>query len=369
MIITKTPLRISFLGGGTDFRGFFHEEEGWVLSSAIDKFIYVIIKERFDSKIRVGYTRTEMVDTIDEIQHELVRECLRKTGIMQGVEIATMADIPSEGSGLGSSSTVTVGLLNAMHHFLNHPVSNEQLAREACEIEIDVLGKPIGIQDQYIAAYGGQRFLHFGRAVKNSTVNGYAQPMLEQMAEGAHGTHGLSAGIATVTAPKVAHTKTEDNVSVESLDLCNNRIRKLNEGLLLFYTNIARKAESVLSEQVQQMDQRLHVLREMKKLALQARTALEEAQFDEFGHLLDQSWQLKKQLASRVSNSTIDDLYNKAKAAGAIGGKITGAGGGGFLLLYCHPHQRDQVRTALADLPELPFRLESGGTRVIFNVA
>ncbi|MCB0085940.1 MAG: GHMP kinase, partial [Caldilineaceae bacterium] len=154
MIITKTPLRISFLGGGTDFRGFFHQEDGWVLSSAIDKFIYVVVKERFDSKIRVGYTRTEMVDHVDEVQHELVREALRKTGITQGIEIATMADIPSEGSGLGSSSTVTVGLLNALYTYLNQPVGHEQLAREACEIEIDILGKPIGVQDQYIAAYG-----------------------------------------------------------------------------------------------------------------------------------------------------------------------------------------------------------------------
>lgn len=322
MIITKTPLRISFLGGGTDFRPFFRQEEGWVLSSAIDKFIYVIIKARFDSKIRVGYTQTELVDHIDELHHELVRECLRKTGITQGVEIATMADIPSEGSGLGSSSTVTVGLLNAMYAFLNQPVTHEQLAREACEIEIDILGKPIGIQDQYIAAYGGQRFLHFGR---------------------------------------------HDDVTVTGLGLNETQIRKLNQNLLLFYTNIARKAESVLSEQMQQLDQRLDVLREMKGLALEARTALEAHEFDTFGRLLDQSWQLKKQLASRVSNSTIDDLYGAARAAGAIGGKITGAGGGGFLLLYCRPEHQDQVRSALTALRELPFRLEPDGSKVIFH--
>ncbi len=333
MIITKTPLRISFLGGGTDFRGYFRAEEGWVLSSAIDKFIYVVIKERFDRKIRVGYTKTEMADHVDEIQHELVRECLRKTGITHGVEIATMADIPSEGSGLGSSSTVTVGLLNAMYQYLNQPVSHEQLAREACEIEIEILGKPIGIQDQYIAAYGGQRFLHFGRGTSGKAENGTS----------------------------------DDAVMVESLNLCTEQIRKLNEGLLLFYTNIARKAESVLEEQVQNIDQKLDLLRQMKRLALTARTALEEHEFDEFGHLLDQSWQLKKQLASRISNNVIDDLYNTAKAAGATGGKITGAGGGGFLLLYCHPHRRDDVRTALSSLQELPFRLEEGGSRVIFN--
>jgi len=333
MIITKTPLRISFLGGGTDFRDYFRAEEGWVLSSAIDKFIYVVLKKRFDQKIRVGYTKTEMVDHIDEIQHELVRECLRKTGISHGIEIATMADIPSEGSGLGSSSTVTVGLLNAMYHYLNQPVSHDQLAREACEIELDLLGKPIGIQDQYIAAYGGQRFLHFGR-----------------------GSNGNAGGPSA-----------SDVVTIDSLNLCTEQVRKLNEGLLLFYTNIARKAESVLEEQVQNIDQKLDVLRQMKQLAVVARSALEAHEFDEFGTLLDQSWQLKKQLASRISNGVIDDLYQRAKEAGATGGKITGAGGGGFLLLYCQPHRRDDVRSALSSLQELPFRLEGSGSRVIFN--
>lgn len=322
MIITRTPLRISFLGGGTDFRPFFRQEEGWVLSSAIDKFIYVIIKKRFDHKIRVGYTQTELVDQIDELHHELVRECLRKTGITGGIEISTMADIPSEGSGLGSSSTVTVGLLNAMYAHLNQPVSHEQLAREACEIEIDILNKPIGIQDQYIAAYGGQRFLHFA---------------------------------------------CNDAVTVTGLDLNETQLRKLNQNLLLFYTNMPRKAESVLSEQMQQMDQRLDVLREMKGLALQARAALEAHEFDSFGRLLDKSWQLKKQLASRVSNNAIDDIYTAAMRAGAIGGKITGAGGGGFLLLYCHPEHQDEVRSALSSFQELPFLLESGGSKVIFN--
>ena len=322
MIITQTPLRISFLGGGTDFREFYRQEEGWVLTSAIDKYIYVVIKERFDNKIRVGYTRTEMVDHIDELQHELVRECLRKTGITKGVEISTMADIPSEGSGLGSSSTVTVGLLNAMYHYLGTPVNHERLAAEACEIEIDVLNKPIGIQDQYIAAYGGQRFIHFC---------------------------------------------TSDQVKVQTLSLDECVVRKLNQNLLLFYTNIARKAESVLAEQVKNMDERLHVLREMKQLALQANACLRDHRLDEFGLLLDQSWQLKKQLASKISNSVIDDIYAAARKAGALGGKITGAGGGGFLLLYCPMAKQDQVRAALTHLTELSFNLERDGSKVIFN--
>jgi D-glycero-alpha-D-manno-heptose-7-phosphate kinase len=322
MIVTQTPLRISFLGGGTDFREFYEQEEGWVLTSAIDKYIYVVIKERFDAKIRVGYTRTEMVDNIDELQHELVRECLRKTGITKGVEISTMADIPSEGSGLGSSSTVTVGLLNAMYHYLGTPVAHERLAAEACEIEIDVLGKPIGVQDQYIAAYGGQRFIHFCNS---------------------------------------------GDITVQALAFDEGVIRKLNQNLLLFYTNVARKAESVLAEQVQNIDQRLPVLREMKQLALQAKAALRTQALDDFGILLDQSWHLKKQLASKISNNVIDDLYSAARKAGALGGKITGAGGGGFLLLYCPTQKQDDVRAALANLTELSFNLERDGSKVIFN--
>ncbi len=322
MIIVQTPLRISFFGGGTDFREFFHQEEGWVLTSAIDKYIFVTIKERFDNKIRVGYTRTELVDHIDELQHELVRECLRKTGIRQGVEISTMADIPSEGSGLGSSSTVTVGLLNAMYNYLGTPVDHERLAHEACAIEIDVLRKPIGVQDQYIAAYGGQRFMRFCR-------NG--------------------------------------NIELESLGLDLNQSRKLNRSLMLFYTNIPRKAESVLTEQVKNMDTNLEVLRELKRLALSARECLRTEAFDDFGSLLDQSWQFKKQLASSVSNSVIDEIYQEAQKAGALGGKITGAGAGGFLLLYCPPSKQDDVRHALRRLTELPFALARDGTKVIFN--
>jgi D-glycero-alpha-D-manno-heptose-7-phosphate kinase len=322
MIITQTPLRISFFGGGTDFRQFFLREGGWVVSTAIDKYIFVIIKERFDDKIRVGYTKTELVDHIDELQHELVRECLRKTGITKRVEIATMGDIPSAGSGLGSSSTVTVGLLNAMYTYLGTARDPDALAREACEIEIEVLGKPIGVQDQYITAYGGQRFIRF---------------------------------------------RTDDRIEVESLDLDESQRRRLNESLMLFFTNMTRKSETVLTEQVSNMENRLGVLCEMKRLALEARSCLQAGALDDFGLLLHQGWRLKKQLASRISNGTIDAMYAAACKAGALGGKITGAGGGGYLLLYCPHHKQDDVRVALHDLPELPFHLERDGTKVIFN--
>jgi D-glycero-alpha-D-manno-heptose-7-phosphate kinase len=322
MIITQTPLRISFFGGGTDFREFFCQEDGWVLSSAINKYIFVTIKERFDKKIRVGYTRTELVDQIDDLQHELVRECLRKTGITHGVEISTMADIPSEGSGLGSSSTVTVGLLNAMYTYLGTPVDHERLAQEACAIEIDTLRKPIGIQDQYIAAYGGQRFIHFHQGGR---------------------------------------------VAVEAWGLNREQHHKLARSLMLFYTHIPRRAETVLVEQVKNMGHNLAVLREMKQLAVTAWDCLKAEAYDDFGCLLDQGWQLKKRLASQISNGVIDELYTAARKAGALGGKITGAGAGGFLLLYCPPQHQDEVRHTLSMLKELPFSLEYDGTKVIFN--
>ena len=322
MIVVQTPLRISFLGGGTDFRGFYEREEGCVLSSAIDKYIFVIVKERFDKKIRVGYTRTEMVDNIDDVQHDLVREALRKTGITQRIEVATMGDIPSAGTGLGSSSTVTVGALNAMHLYHGEARDAATLASEACEIGINILGQPIGKQDQYIVAYGGLRFIRF---------------------------------------------KPDGTVAVERVRLPDEARRWLSRNLMLFYTGITRSASTVLKEQVSNMNDRFEVLRKMKQLAVEARECLEQQAFNEFGELLHCGWEYKKQLASGISNGQIDAMYRAARQAGAIGGKITGAGGGGFLLLYCPVERQDDVRKALAPWRELPFALERDGSKVIFN--
>lgn len=322
MIIVQTPLRISFFGGGTDFSSFFMQEGGCVLSSAIDKYIFVTVKERFDKKLRIGYTQTEMVDCVDEIQHELIREALRTTCIQNGVEITTMGDIPSEGSGLGSSSTVTVGVLHALYTFLGEIVSAEQLAREACKIEIDDLEKPIGIQDQYIAAYGNLRFIEF---------------------------------------------LPDGQVKTEKLELDSEFRRALNDRFLLFYTGITRSADTILTEQKNNINDRLGVLREIKQMAIQARSNLEGGDFDAFGSLLHQSWELKKKMAGAISNPTINDIYDAARRAGAVGGKITGAGGGGFILLYVPYEKQSAVRQALPNLQELPFRLESDGTKVIFN--
>lgn len=322
MIIVQTPLRISFFGGGTDFPSFFMEEGGCVLSSAIDKFIFLVIKERFDAKLRVGYTRTEMVDGIDEIQHELIREALRLTGITSSVEITTMGDIPSEGSGLGSSSTVTVGALNAMYAYRGEIISAERLAREACAIEIETLKKPIGIQDQYIAAYGGFRFFEF---------------------------------------------LPDGEVKVEKINISADARRAFNDNFLLFFTGVSRSSSSILTEQKGNIRDRVIELREIKQMAHQAREYIEAENFDALGELMHQSWELKKRLAGTISNGHINEMYEAARTAGAIGGKIAGAGGGGFLLLYVPYERQGRVRAVLNDLQELPFRLEADGTKIIFN--
>ena len=322
MIIVQTPLRISFFGGGTDFSTFFMQEGGCVLSSAIDKYIFVTVKERFDKKLRIGYTQTEMVESVDAIQHELIREALRMTNIQRGIEVTTMGDIPSEGSGLGSSSTVTVGALHALYTYLGEIISAEQLAREACEIEIEKLGKPIGIQDQYIAAYGNLRFFEF---------------------------------------------LPDGQVEVEKLKLDTEFRRALNDRFLLFYTGITRSADTILGEQNNNINDRISVLREIKQMAFQARSELESGDFDAFGSLMHQSWELKKKMAGQISNGTINEIYETARRAGAVGGKITGAGGGGFILLYVPYEKQFAVRQALRDRQELPFGLESDGTKVIFN--
>jgi len=322
MIITQTPLRIAFAGGGTDFAGYYEKGGGAVISSAIDKYIYVVIKERFDQKIRVGYTRTEMVDRVEQIEHELVRECLKLTGITSGIEIATMADIPSEGSGLGSSSTVTVGLLHAMYAYQGILVTAETLAREACHIEIDVLGKPIGKQDQYIAAYGSLRRFEFH----------------------ADGT-----------------------VGCEAITLPEEKRRRFGESLMLFYTGITRQADVILSEQKANIDEKRLFLDRIKNQVAEVESCLLSGSMNKIGRLLQAGWGWKKEMTGRISTPEIDALYERALDAGATGGKIAGAGGGGFLLLYCPPSHQEAVREALSEMKELPFSLERDGTKVIFN--
>ena len=323
MIITQTPLRISFAGGGTDFYEFFEANGGAVVSSAIDKFLYCIVKERFDDKIYVNWSKKEIVDSVDQIEHDLVREAMRKVGVTNGVEISFLSDIPSEGSGLGSSSSVTVGVLHALYSFIGETPTAEQLAREACEIEIGKLGKPIGVQDQYIAAYGGLRCLEFGpgRNVKTSTV-------------------------------KISRANLED----------------LDNMLMLFFTGKTRKADNILSQQRANITSQLDTLREMTRQAHEVRHLLEGDSVSAFGSLLHRGWEAKRRLAVGVSSSELDEQYQRAMAAGALGGKISGAGGGGFFLLCVPSECRPAVRQALSELREMPFHLERGGSRVVLNI-
>ena len=323
MIITQTPLRVSLLGGGTDFPDFFRRHGGAVLSVGIDKYVYVIVKERFDELIYINYSQKEIVSSVDEIKHDLVREAMRMTEVKHGVEITTLADIPSEGSGLGSSSSITVGLLNALHAYMGNQVTAEQLAQEACQIEREILGRPMGVQDQYIAAYGNLRFIEFRK---------------------------------------------DGSIRVQSVVMTESQKRKLVSNLLLFYTNRTRKSATILKEQEVNIDARNEQFVSIRDLAYRAKSAVENDSIDSLGEMLHENWVLKKQLASGISLPEIDQMYEQAREAGALGGKVCGAGGGGFLLLYCPRHVQDRVREALSDYRELPFMLSRYGSKVIFHM-
>lgn len=321
MIVVQTPLRVSFLGGGTDFDDFYVNHGGAVLSTAIDKCVFVVVKERFDDMIYVNYSKKEIVDRFDKLEHELVREAMKITGVKKGIEVTTLADIPAEGTGLGSSSSITVGLLQALYAYRGEIAPAKTLAEQACHIEIDILRKPIGRQDQYIASYGNTRFITFDKS----------------------------------------------GVKVERIELSPEDKKRLNDNLLLFYTGVTRKSSEILSEQKANISSSVEVLGGMQKLAFEARDAILEGELDVFGEILHKGWQLKKQLASKVSNPAIDDIYETARRAGAIGGKVSGAGGGGFILFYCRKDKQDDVTRALKGLRQLPFRFEQDGSKVIFN--
>ena len=324
MIIVRTPLRLSFAGGGSDLKAFYEKKDGMVISSAIDKFVYVIVKERFDDMIYINYSDKERAEKVSEIKHDLVREAMKMTGVEKGVEITTLADIPSEGSGLGSSSSITVGLLHAFYTYQNVLVTAEQLAEEACRIEIDIIGKPIGRQDQYAAAFGG--------------VNQFV----------------FSGDAAVVRTPLV---------------LDNGPLRVFASNLLLYFTGITRSANTILAEQKNNFSEKekFKVMSEMVAMVGPFKNALEQGDIETCSRLLDDNWQLKKKMASGITNGEIDAMYEKAKRAGALGGKIAGAGGGGFLMLVVPREKQNAVFEAMKGYRELPFRLERSGSKVIFD--
>lgn len=321
MIISQTPLRLSLLGGNTDYREYFLNYGGLCLTTTIDKYIYCIVVKRFDDLIVVNYSDKEIVDTVGDIKHELVRCALELLGINKGIEISFLADIPSQGSGLGSSSSVLVGLLNALHAYLGGSVQSKQLAEEAIKIELDILGKPIGILDQHIAVMGGLR------------------------------------GIEFTTGGEVIGAKIIMDESIKE---------DLNNSLMLVYTRITRKTDDVLGSF--NVSEHITLLNQNKVFAYDGIAILLKGNLKWFGQLFDKYWQIKKSLISKVSNPEIDSMYEKAKKAGAMGGKVIGAGGGGFLLVMFPANRRAKVKESLKDYKELPFRFSEFGSRIIFNV-
>ncbi len=324
MIITQTPLRIGLVGGGTDLPDYYREHGGRVLNCAIDKHVYVIVKQRFDDDIYVNYSKKEIVSCVDDLEHELVREAMRMTGVDKGVEITMLADIPSSGSGLGSSSSITVGLLLALFAYQGRSLSPEELAERACTIEIDHCGKPIGKQDQYIAALGGVRDIRFGPG---------------------------------------------EAVVADEVQLSNQGRRALQEQVMLFYTGVTRSANTILSEQNANVGRTLHHLHHLRDLAGTAADKLRGGDVDSLGAALRDGWEAKRQLASGVSNSTIDLAVERALDAGASGAKVTGAGGGGFLLAVCPIERQRAVRESLTEMRELPIKLDPLGARVVLNMS
>jgi D-glycero-alpha-D-manno-heptose-7-phosphate kinase len=323
MIITQTPLRIGLLGGGTDLPSYYREHGGRVLNCALDKYVYVIVKQRFDDDIYVNYSRKEIVSRVEQLEHDLVREAMMMTGVTRGVEITTLADIPSSGSGLGSSSAVTVGLLHALSAYQGRQVSARELAESACTIEIERCGKPIGKQDQYIAAFGGIRDIRFGPG---------------------------------------------DEVIADDVGLPTADRRALQQQIMLFYTGITRSANPILAEQnsnVEAIRPQLDLLRDLAGLAAER---LRERDVDAIGPAVRESWEAKRKLASGVSNDQIDLAVGRALDAGATGVKVTGAGGGGFLVAICPIERQRAVRESLADMKEFPVKLDHLGSRIVLNV-
>lgn len=324
MIISQTPLRVSFFGGGTDLKDYYSTHGGAVLSSTIDKYIYVIVKSRFDDKIVLNYTKKEEVYGVADIEHRIIREALVMTGIDRGIEITSISDIPSEGSGLGSSSSFTIGLLNALYMYKGETKNPYELGELACRIEIDLLKEPIGKQDQYAAAFGGFKKYCFNN---------------------------------------------DDSVSVYNIPLSNSQYKLLDLHTMMFFTGITRKASTVLMDQKQNTGVNLETLDRLKEFVSASQQDFMSLNIERIGHLLDISWEEKKKLSQKINNSEIDNIYKAAKEAGVYGGKLLGAGGGGFFLFLCPLENQQRVRQALQQYDELPVSFDRYGSRIVLNAS
>lgn len=327
MIITRTPFRVTLGGGGTDLPSYYEKYGGFVCSAAINKYMFINLnKPEVDDLIRIKYTKSETVETRAQIQHDIARTAMEMTGIDKAIEIASMADVPA-GTGLGSSSCYAVGLLNAFHTMKREHKSLQDLAEEACRLELDLMGKPIGKQDQYIAAFGGLTILDIAR---------------------------------------------DGRVTVRKVDILDDTIDDLNRNMLMFYTNTSRSADAILAEQSRgAKEEKPDVVESMhtiKDLGYQIVEALETGNITKVGLLFDKHWQSKKKISQKMSNPRFDEIYDEAKANGALGGKITGAGGGGFFVFYVEEKLAD-FRAAMKklELREMRYRFDFEGTKVLIN--
>jgi len=324
VIVSKTPLRMSFVGGGSDIPAYYHFEEGAVLSTSINKYMYVSVNKKFDGDIRLSYSLTEDVNDVEKIKHPIVRNTLKMLEISGGIEIASMADIPSKGSGLGSSSSYTVGLLNALYAFKNKSISQYDLGKLASHIEINLCGEPIGKQDQYSAAYGGINLIKF---------------------------------------------HSDESVTVEPIICKKSFINQLEKSILMFYTGRTRSASTLLKEQSENMNNgvKRSLIKEMASLSYDLKYMFENDDLDSIGELLDKNWKLKSQISSGITNPQIDDWYKKGINAGATGGKLLGAGNGGFIMFCVSPEKQQNVINSLKDLKRIPFSFDNSGSKIVFN--
>ena len=327
MIISRAPVRISLGGGGTDLPSYYTKFGGFLVAAAIDKYIFISINKRFFSTIRLSYSETEIVDSVDQVKHRIFREALKLLGIVNQVEIVSIADVPSN-CGLGSSSAFTVSLLNGLHAYKREFVSLEGLAEEACRLEIDILGEPIGKQDQYMSALGGLCSLTFEKSGR---------------------------------------------VVIEPLQLPADKLMDLENNLSIFYTGVERRASEILSSQNEKTKADdgavISTLHQIKDIGLRSRRALELGKLGEFGELMDTHWQVKKRLSQKISNPHFDEIYETARKSGALGGKIMGAGGGGFFMFYSQNRKGSLIEALQRlGLSYTPFRFDYEGAKILVNM-
>ena len=324
MIISRTPFRMSYVGGGTDMSAFYSGEPGAVVSTSINKYMYITLHKKFDNKIRIAYSKVEEVDEIKDIQHPLVRESLLMASCNDGIEITSTADIPAKGTGLGSSSSYTVGLLNAIYEYQGHKIDKYQLARDACTIEINKCKEPIGKQDQFAASFGGLNFFEF--------------------------------------CPN-------EDVIVKKIKVTEDFKKLMNNSTISFYLGSTRSASRILAKQNKETGKKHKklVLRRMAEIAREFKTSIEESSMDNINELMNENWALKKSMTSEISNTFIDNAYQAGIDAGAKSGKLLGAGGGGFITFFAPVESHNAIRSSLSSLREINLKMENSGSKIIFN--